>query len=96
MKNFVFFYLFALLSCNQNKDLPTCNCDKNSAVAQAEKEWLKLYGKKIYKRKPFVAQLKNDSVWIVKGTLPKGYDGGVPYAEVDSRTCKILKASHGK
>lgn len=97
MKNLGLFYLFILLGCNHNnKNLKNYACDKNTAITTAETEWLKLYGKKIYNRKPFIAELKNDSIWIVKGTLPDGYDGGVPYAEINSRTCEVLKVSHGK
>ncbi|WP_370899428.1 NTF2 fold immunity protein [Chryseobacterium gossypii] len=33
---------------------------------------IEIYGKKIYNRKPFVARMKNDSIWIVEGTLPEG------------------------
>lgn len=96
MKNLAFFYLLALLGCNQNKDLTIKKCDRNAAILRAENEWLKQYGKNIYRRKPFTAELKNDSIWIVKGTLPEGYDGGVPYAEINSKTCEVLKISHGK
>ena len=70
----------------------------NAATAQriAEAVWLPIYGKKIYLSWPFTAVLVGDSVWQVAGTLPKGYDGGVPYAEIRKRDGRVLAVSHGK
>ena|ERR1035437_9051999 len=69
--------------------------NKETAVKIAEAIWLPIYGDKIYNYKPFIAELKNDSVWIVQGTLKTG-KGGVPYIEIQKTDCKILKVIHGK
>lgn len=100
MKNLFILPLLIILSCN-HKSSDSINkqyiCgDEQKVLEIAEKEWLRIYGKEIYDSKPFVAQLKNDSIWVVKGTLPKGYDGGVPYAEINAKTCKTIKVIHGK
>ncbi|MBN2007788.1 YbbC/YhhH family protein [candidate division KSB1 bacterium] len=70
--------------------------DKDTALKIAEVIWLPIYGKSIYDSKPFTAKLKNDSVWIVEGTLPDDWDGGVPYIEIQKSDCKILKVYHSK
>lgn len=67
------------------------------AIKIAEAVWLPVYGDKIYGSKPFVAKLKDSSVWVVRGTLPSYYEfGGVPYIEIQKKDCKILKVTHGK
>lgn len=77
-------------------DKSLCLNNEEDAIKMAEKEWFKIYGENIYKKKPFIAELKNDSIWIIKGTLPEDYDGGVPLAEINAINCKILKITHSK
>lgn len=87
-----------LLSCShyeiKRKDL----CLKNGAdaIKIVEQEWLKIYGKTIYDKKPFKAKLINDTIWVVNGTLSYGELGGVPYAEINAKDCQIIKVTHGK
>ncbi len=69
--------------------------DKATAIKIAEAIWVPIYGKKIFNNKPFIAELRNDGVWIVEGTLKSG-KGGVPYIEIQKSDCKILKVIHGK
>lgn len=70
----------------------------NAATAQriAEAVWLPIYGQHIYRNRPFTAVLVGDSVWQVAGTMPKGYDGGVPCAEIRKRDGRVLEVYHGK
>jgi hypothetical protein len=49
----------------------------------------------IAQKKPFYATLK-DGIWTVEGSLPKGWVGGVPEAEIAQKDGKILRVSHGK
>lgn len=77
-------------SQNQLKDV-----DSLSAIKIAEKSWRKKFGVMVYDSKPFYARLKNDSVWIVKGTL-HGTTGGTPYAEIRRRDGKVLVMTHTK
>lgn len=69
--------------------------DSLSAIKIAEKSWKKKFGVMIYDSKPFYARLKNDSVWIVKGTL-HGTTGGTPYAEIRRKDGKVLVMIHTK
>lgn len=69
--------------------------DKETAIKIAEAIWLPIYGEKIYESKPFEAQLKGDSLWVVEGTL-KEKKGGVPYIEIRKSDCKIIIVTHGK
>ena len=91
--------LIVLISCNQ-KNIKShesfCLKDSKSAIEMTEEKWLEIYGKSIYKDKPFKAELINDTVWLVYGSLPKGYVGGTPQAEINAKTCVIIKIIHGK
>jgi hypothetical protein len=49
---------------------------------------------RIEKEKPYRAILKDD-IWIVTGSFPKGWLGGVAVAEI-KKTGVILRISHGK
>jgi hypothetical protein len=69
--------------------------DPKTAIKVAEAIWLPIYGKLIYKYKPFVANLKDDKVWIVEGTV-KEEKGGGPYMEIQKSDCKVLKVVFGK
>jgi hypothetical protein len=102
MKIIVIILMFSICTgCADKKpkiflDKSVCLNNEDDAIKMAEKEWYKIYGENIYKKEPFVAELKNDSIWVIKGTLPENYDGGVPYAEINSKDCKILTITHGK
>ncbi|MGH2647485.1 MAG: YbbC/YhhH family protein [Ginsengibacter sp.] len=66
-----------------------------TAIKVAEAIWLPIYGDKIYDSKPFKATLKDNEVWVVVGTLHT-QKGGVPYAEIQKKDCKVLNVIHTK
>ena len=100
MKYVVIIYFLFFTFCSSVKN-PNINQSDDfvpnaeTAIKIAEAIWLPIYGDKILKNKPYQASLK-DNIWIVEGTLPKGYRGGVPYIEIRKNDCKILKVTHGK
>lgn len=69
--------------------------DKNTAIKIAEAVWFPIYGESIYTKKPYKIKLIK-GVWIIEGSLPEGYQGGVPYIEIQKKDGKILKVIHGK
>lgn len=70
--------------------------DEDTAIRIAEVLWFAAYGRKIYKSQPFKGRLiKNDSVWLVEGTL-NADRGGVPFIEIQRYDCKVLRFGHGK
>lgn len=69
--------------------------DEKTALTIAEAVWLPIYGESIYSKKPFKAHLDGDT-WIVAGSLPKGFRGGVPEAEISRDNGCVLRVSHGK
>lgn len=70
--------------------------DENTAIRIAVAVWSSIYGeKRVQAKKPFKAKL-NKGVWFVEGSLPKGWRGGVPEAEITKRDGRILRISHGK
>ena len=69
--------------------------DPKTALKIAKIIWEPIYGDEIYSKQPFVVSLQ-DSIWIIKGSLPKNMDGGVPYMEIQSRNGTILTISHSK
>jgi hypothetical protein len=69
--------------------------NKITAIRIAISVCLPIYGDAIYKEKPFDAVLKN-GIWIVEGSLPKGYIGGVAVIRIQKKDGKILSVIHGK
>jgi NTF2 fold immunity protein len=70
--------------------------DAKTAVRIAEAIWIPIYGAKtLADEKPFVATRRGD-VWYVHGTMPKNTPGGTAEAEIDTRSGRILRVSHGK
>jgi len=70
--------------------------DSTTAVQLAQIFFVRIYGKKVLKKKPFVPALKDGKIWMVDGTLEKGMDGGVPHIEIQKSDGKILALYHGK
>lgn len=68
--------------------------DQSTAIKIAEAIWLPIYGEKIYKEKPFIATLKDSTIWVVRGTLNSNSKGGTAYIEIQKKDCKILKVTH--
>src|SRR5437764_401937 len=59
--------------------------------------WEPIYGEdKIASEKPYQARLDTKGVWVVEGSLPKGWLGGVAIAEIAKDDGRILRVSHGK
>jgi len=70
--------------------------DSKTAIDVAKVILPNIYGKDVLKEKPFTCKLIGDTVWIVEGSLPKGWDGGVAHIEIRKSDCKILNVIHGK
>ncbi len=65
------------------------------AVEIAEVVAEPIYGKGVLSHEqPLAAKLDGD-VWIVSGTLPKGYKGGTLECRISKRTGQILRMMHG-
>ncbi|MFN1218828.1 NTF2 fold immunity protein [Chryseobacterium kwangjuense] len=99
MKNYIL--LFVLFSCCENRTInksEIVGSDKEIALILAERKWNEVYGKsQISGQKPFVAEKKNDSIWIVHGTFPKSAAiGGVAYAEINVKTKEVIEYTHGE
>ncbi|CAN5312118.1 hypothetical protein BH09BAC1_BH09BAC1_23130 [soil metagenome] len=91
MKLFLLLALSVLVFQTVNK-VP----DEKTAIKIAEVEWLKIYGDRIYDKTPFCAELENDSIWHVYGTLSPITLGGVPEAYINKRTAEVIKITHGR
>jgi len=70
--------------------------DAETAIRIAEAVFLPIYGEKVYKERPFVAELNADGIWTVHGTLPSGTVGGTAMAQIRKTDGKILLVTHGK
>jgi NTF2 fold immunity protein of polymorphic toxin system component len=79
----------------QDKNPGAGEVDSLSAVKIAQQAWLKKFGRMVNLSKPYCATLKNDSVWVVKGTLHTDR-GGTPYAMIDRQTGRVLLNTHTK
>jgi hypothetical protein len=70
--------------------------DAATAIKIAVAIWAPIFGDaKIAVEKPYHATLK-DGIWIVEGSLPEGYVGGVARAEILKEDGRIVSISHGK
>jgi len=84
--------------------------DSQTAIKIAEAVWYPIYGDEIYSKRPFVAELTDDSIWHVYGSLPKSYieiakngdttyvvnHGGVPHIFLNKSDGKIIDVYHTK
>lgn len=70
--------------------------DKETAIKIAESVWYPIYGSQIYTEQPFVAELEGDTVWIVRGTLPKGRVGGCAEIRLRKSDAAVLDVNHEK
>ena len=70
--------------------------DERTAVRIAEAVWGPIYGEEaIARQRPIKAVLKGE-VWVVTGSLPPGWLGGVAIAELSKRDARILRVSHDR
>jgi len=75
--------------------------DAATAIRIAEAIWTPIYGEhQLRSERPFHADLRG-AVWYVYGSLPRakpGWEsiGGTAEAEIDRRTGKILRITHGE
>ena len=68
--------------------------DAKAAVRIAVSIWSSLYGEYIpHEKPPIKVTLKNDSIWIVQGTLLPDYEGGTPYTEISKNNGTIYKVT---
>ncbi len=99
---FICSFVLALLTMNAQKTSRPFDPEKDgyvpnaeTAIKVAEAIWLPIYGDKIYNSKPFKATLRDNEVWVIEGTLHT-QKGGVPYAEIQKKDCRVLKVIHTK
>ena len=70
--------------------------DKETAIKIAESVWYPIYGSQIYTEQPFIAELEGDTVWIVRGSLPKGRVGGCAEIRLRKSDAAVLYVDHEK
>jgi hypothetical protein len=88
----------AALADRSNKQICVNNVipDKQTAIAIVEPILFKIYGKdQILGEKPYNANLV-DGYWIINGSLPKGWIGGVFLIILSSTDARVIKLIHGK
>ncbi len=70
--------------------------NKSVAIKIALAVWEPIYGQsKIKSEAPYKANL-DKGIWVVTGSLLKGWKGGVALINIDKMSGKILRVSHGK
>jgi hypothetical protein len=96
MKNFLPIALMAIAVrvSAQTAPQPGYVPDATTAVSIAEAVLLPLYGSKVIRQeRPFRAELRNDSVWVVRSGR---YTKGGSYVEISKADGQILTAERGK
>jgi hypothetical protein len=70
--------------------------DAATAIKIAVAVWERIYSaSEIAQEKPYCAYLKEDT-WIVTGTLPDGFVGGVARAEIAKKDGCVISVSHSE
>ncbi|HXD92706.1 MAG TPA: YbbC/YhhH family protein [Bacteroidia bacterium] len=67
-----------------------------TAISIAKAIWKPIYGWEVNQSKPFIATLRDDGIWEVKGTYKKRGKGGVPYIRIQKSDGKIIQVWHTK
>jgi len=85
----------------EKEQLPPQGCipDAETAKAIAEVIWLHIYSKSYLEdKKPFHAELMNDSVWVLHGAPPpEGSKGGSgPYMVISKKNAQVYKIDQYK
>lgn len=75
--------------------------NKAVAIKIALAVWEPIYGiNKIKNEAPYKATLdkakRDKDIWVVTGSLAKGWKGGVALIHIEKMSGKILRVSHGK
>lgn len=69
--------------------------NEETAIAMAEAVFVVAFGNEVLSKKPFVAKLDaTKRYWLVCGTLPAGYVGGVPEMKIRKSDGRIMKVKH--
>jgi hypothetical protein len=101
----VFVLVFPIMIACNGTDKDSSDLDVNNEKELTEQERvLKIakkiafeeYGDEIKNELPLRATLVGDSLWIVKGTLKQGAEGGTVYIEISRRDYQIKKITHFK
>ena len=70
---------------------------EKTAKEKSEIVWKEIYGESIMERKPYEVSFDDkNQVWLVQGTLPKNWLGGVPYILIKKSDGKVLAVWHTK
>ena len=70
---------------------------EKTAKGKLETVWIEIYGKSIKNKKPYNVSFDNENqVWLVQGSLPRNWDGGVPHILIQKSDGKVLAVWHDK
>ena len=101
--SYIFIVFLVVMNCNRpSKELSStksedvfCSVDSLKAEEMAWQNWKQLYGEQVIIYAPLIFR-QTDTTWIITGTLPKNYKGGIPGIEIFKTNGKVLKVYHTK
>jgi hypothetical protein len=71
--------------------------DKYDVLTNTERLWKNSFGLDVEKEKPYQIFFdKNERVWLVTGSLPPNWDGGVAHILIREKDGKVLALWHEK
>ena len=82
--------------CWNTSLLPDAVPDEETALRIAEAVLVLVYGEDVLSQPFNVTFDASKNVWVVTGTLPEGWDGGVPEIVIRKRDSMIMAVSHSK
>jgi hypothetical protein len=92
----IFFILLILVTSYHVKSQNNVIKNKKDLIAYAEPILFKKYGKRhIMFERPYVISFKK-GIWVMEGTLPKGWEGGTFYIEINAKDGEVIQIVHFK
>lgn len=71
--------------------------DAKDAIIKAEAIWIKTYGERVKKEKPYqIFYDQKNGIWLIQGTLQFNMMGGVANILIENSTGKVLAIWHEK
>lgn len=71
--------------------------DVEDAIMKAETIWIKMYGKRVKKEKPYqVFYDEKNKIWLIQGSLQSNMMGGGANILIEDSTGKVLAIWHEK
>lgn len=92
----IFLPFIIILTLHSCKNQPNYSDKEKKFIKIAKNAIRNSFGAEILENNEPYRITRKDSVWVVKGTLPDGMDGGVPVVIIDTVNMEVVEIYHTK